>query len=370
MMRFTLYLLVLSISVLLHANTPFPQIIQQGATLQWQASDDDVHYLLYGSGEPDFALEDPFINDPHLQTVLNEPSLPLGLPLPYYRLVAYHQDGNFSEPSAVIDLKNAERTYPKFTRDQWMAVGSAIMPDKHPAKPLMDKLFKAKRVTASVDTLKEAGFTVKGPGSGQTLVVRHPKINNVLIKLYTDDQPIDDFSSLYNRVIGAALAREIIKARQFEWLFKVPRKWFYILPETPVALGPYPKQLVLVVEDMNILPKDENYPKWKSSSMTKQKLDAIYILLTEGGFNDLGLAFNLPFSKDGRLAVVDTEDYRKWPIPYNRLNKYLSNKMSEYWNALIAQGGPAGYHASKPLKHLMKLNSCKPPMLHSEDINP
>lgn len=367
MNKWMFFPLVFSISTLLHANAPFPQIIQQGETLQWQASEEDVHYLLYGSDDPDFQLENPIIHDPHLQTVLDKPSLPLSLPLPYYRIVAYHSDGNYSEPSAVIDIKDALRTYPKFTQDQWIAIGTSILPDKHPSKAAIDKLFRSNRVTANVQALKDAGFTVKGPGSGQTLVVRHSKLSNVLIKLYTDDQAVDDFSNLYARIQGAAIARDIIKAHQYEWLFKVPRKWFYILPESPAASGPYPKQLVLVVEDMSILLKDENYPKWKSSAMTKQKLDAIYIFLTEGGFNDLGLAFNLPFSKDGRLAVVDTEDFHKWPIPYDRLNKYLSSKMSEYWNSLIAQGGPTGYRASKSLKVLMKINSHQAPKLHSED---
>lgn len=367
MIKLTLFPLALTLSAFLHANTPFPQIIQAGNTLQWQASDKPVQYLLYGSVDPDFVLEDPALNDARLQTVLDEPALPIDLPLPYYRLVVYDAEGNLSDPSPVIDVKQAVRTYPQFTQEQWVAIGTYLFPDKHPVKSALDKIFQSNRVTASIQTLKDAGFSVKGPGSGQTLVVRHPKLSNVLIKLYTDDQCQEDFKNLYDRTQGAELAKQIIKSHNYEWLFKVPRKWFYILPETPGPTGPYPKQLVLVVEDMQILPKEENYPKWKSPAMTKEKLDAIYILLTEGGFNDLGLAFNMPFSRDGRLAVVDTEDYHKWPIPYDRLTKYLSAKMTDYWNQLVAQGGPQGFHASKPLKTLMKLNCKQPPKLHSDE---
>lgn len=370
MMRYSLFPLALSLSCVLTAGAPFPQIVQEDNSLTWQVPEINTQYLLFGSEDPDFILDTDVLNDAHLQSVLEKPTLTLDQPLPYYRIVAYYPDGLLSDPSPIISIKEASRFYPKFTNEQWEAIGAYLLPDIHPAKSALDKLFQSARVTASLDTLKEAGFTVSGPGSGMTLVARHPKLSNILVKLYTDDQDVEDFKNLYDRIKGAEVAKQIIRAHEYQWLFKVARKWFYILPQEPAASGPYPKQLVLVVEDMQILPKDENYPKWKSSAMTKEKLDAIYTFLTEGGFNDLALAFNMPFSRDGRLAVVDTEDYHKWPIPYDRLLKYLSPKMQEYWNQLIAQGGPSGFHASKSLKNLMRINSCLPPKLHSEEINP
>lgn len=370
MIKYSFFSLVLALNTTLSAGAPFPQIVQEEAFLTWQASESETRYLLFGSDDPEFVLDADLLNDCHLQTVLEEPGLALDQPLPFYRIVAYHPNGELSEPSPIISIKEAVRTYPKFSKEQWEAIGAYLLPEIHPAKPALDKLFKSARVTASVQSLKDAGFTVNGPGSGQTLVVKHPKLSNVLVKLYTDEQDPEDFKNLYDRIKGAEVAKQIIRNHEYQSLFKVARKWFYILPEEPPATGPFPKQLVLVVEDMQILPKDENYAKWKSSSMTKEKLDAIYIFLTEGGFNDLALAFNMPFSKDGRLAVVDTEDYHKWPIPYDRLNKYLSPKMQEYWNQLIAQGGPPGFHASKSLKNLMRINSCLPPKLHSEEFNP
>jgi hypothetical protein len=370
MIKYSLFSLLLTLGGTLSAGVPFPQIVQEEASLTWQTHEAHTQYLLFGSEDPDFQLDADLLNDSRLQAVLEEPGLALDQPLPYYRIVAYHPDGILSDPSPIIAIKEASRLYPKFTNEQWEAIGAYLLPDIHPTKSALDKLFQSARVTASEETLKEAGFSVRGPGSGLTLVARHPKLSNVLVKLYTDDQNTDEFKNLYDRIKGAEVAKQIIKAHEYQWLFKVPRKWFYILPQTPAATGPYPKQLVLIVEDMQILPKDENYPKWKSSAMTKEKLDAIFIFLTEGGFNDLALAFNMPFSRDGRLAVVDTEDYHKWPIPYDRLIKYLSPKMQDYWNQLIAQGGPEGFHASKPLRYLMKLNSCQPPKLHSEEINP
>jgi hypothetical protein len=201
--------------------------------------------------------------------------------------------------------------------------------------------------------LKDGGFEVKGPGSGRTLTAKHKKLPDVLVKIFPDDEPMDELRQFMKRITGASIARSIVSDYSFEWVFKVPRKWIYILPQEPLATGPYPKSLVLIVEDMEVLPKSENYPKWKSSAMTKAKLDAVYILLTVGGFNDLPLAFNIPFSKDGLIAIVDTEDYHKWPIPYDRLKKYLSDKMIDYWQTLIDNGGPAGFHVNGSVKKLM-----------------
>lgn len=368
MMRRTILSFSLLFSCIIQAEVPFPQIAIDDQVFHWQAPELEAEYLVFGSQDPEFALNDPVLEDPHLLTVLDRPELPLDLPLPYCRLIARFSDGTFSEPSTLLNTTEAARSYPKFTQAQWEAIASYLLPDAHPAKEAINKIFSKARISASQETLKEAGFTVRPPGSGQTIVIKHSKLSNVIIKLFTDDQEPDDFKNLYDRILGAEVAKEIIRNHQYGWLFKVPRKWFYILPETPAATGPYPKQLILVVEDMKILPKEENYSKWSSSSMTKEMLDAIYVLLTEGGFNDLGLAFNLPFSRDGRLAIIDTEDYHKWPIPYARLNKYLSNKMQEYWTQLFTQGGPHAKIFTPALMKMMQQNRCSPPLLHSNGL--
>lgn len=318
------------------------------AQLGWAdpESPPNTTYWLYGSEDPDF---EP--NPTHLQCILDTQEVPLDLPLPFYRVVAHHDD-EISPPSPLVATHAAipNLTYPQLEISQWLEIAPYLLPHNHPVYPKLNDLFLRERFIASKDTLKAAGFTVRGPGSGQTLVARHTKLSHVLIKLFTDDQPIDELHELMNRIKGAQVARRVIADFHLEWLFNVPRKWLYIIPENPSSSGPYPKRFVLVVEDMEILPREENYAKWLSSSITKEKLDGIYIFLTKGGFNDLPLAFNIPFGRDGKLAVVDTEDYHKWPIPYDRLNKYLSPKMQEYWNQLIQQGGPPGFTASIPMK--------------------
>lgn len=246
-------------------------------------------------------------------------------------LLEYEQDAN-------IDWYD-----PSISYSDWQKVAPYIIPNSHPAKDALDKIFTKTRASYNLESLQAAGFTTKGPGQwSHTIIARHPKLKGFLVKLIADVQPdIDDAAKVVERAEGAALAREIIIKHGFQDIIKVPRKWIYVLPKDPAPpAGAFPKRFILVAEDMNILPRKQNYAKWQSHSLTKHKLDAIFILLTEGGFYDLPYAFNLPFSKDGKIAIVDTEKFRGWPIPYYKLNQYLNSEMDAYWNLLIQQNGP------------------------------
>lgn len=231
--------------------------------------------------------------------------------------------------------------YPLLTYDQWQNVAPYLLPDAHPLKAPLDKIFKKERVTANLEAFEKAGFSTKGiRGFSHTVVARHKKLPGVLVKLFLDDQNINDLYRLMRRLKGAALAKQIIENHGWQPLMKVPRKWLYIIPESPQSSGPYPKHFVLIAEDMHLLDKPVSYDKWKSNTVDKAFLDMIFVFLTEGGFNDSVFAFNLPFSKDGRIAVIDTEHYDARPVNYQRFTKYLSPKMADYWNELISIGGP------------------------------
>ncbi len=95
------------------------------------------------------------------------------------------------------------------------------------------------------------------------------------------------------------------------------------------------KNFVLVVEDMNILNQKENEAKWRSVEITPSLLDAVDLLLDEAGLSDSVFAFNIPFSYDGKISVVDTEYFHRWPIRFGPLKHYLSPEMQEYWKFLI-----------------------------------
>jgi hypothetical protein len=126
-----------------------------------------------------------------------------------------------------------------------------------------------------------------------------------------------------------------VEAHQWQHIFKVPLKWIYILPSHPAPENTlHPKYLVLVAEDMKILSKKKNYHNWHYK-MTIPLLEAVFTVLTEGGFYDAMYAFNMPYAKDGRIALIDLEQYNGWPVPYHKLSKYLNSQMRAHWELLI-----------------------------------
>jgi hypothetical protein len=48
---------------------------------------------------------------------------------------------------------------------------------------------------------------------------------------------------------------------------------------------------------------------------------------------------NISFTKEGEIALLDTEYYyTEKKVPYHRLTRYLSEEMQIYWNSLIKAG--------------------------------
>lgn len=224
--------------------------------------------------------------------------------------------------------------------EEWVYAAPFLMPDKHPLKKKLDKIFSKSRVTESVETLTQAGFSTKGVRLWSGIVVaRHPDCKGYIFKLFTDEQTgYYDLKRLTDRIKGARLAQEVVDKYSLHAEFKIPKKWIYVLPEKPKSAYPdQAKHFVLVAEDMDIIPRAQNYAKW--TRISHHKLAAVYLLITEAGLYDCVYAFNLPFSYDGRIAIIDTEQFQGWPIPYFKLTKYLNSETQEYWNSLIDSGG-------------------------------
>ena len=232
---------------------------------------------------------------------------------------------------------------PHVTQDVWEIITPYLLPEDHPIKPELDRIFSASRVTANRDTLKEAGFKSiqRGKWSHAT-VAKHPNLKGYLLKLYLDKESnIVDWEHWRDRILGANETQKAIDKHGYQSMFKVPKKWIYPLPTDPAPLPGYERRnFILVVEDMHLLSKKENLAKWSSSKVSTRKLDAIFTVLKEVGLWDNVYAFNLPFSKDGRIAFIDTEYFLRWPIKYKRLSPYLSKDRKAYWKKLIASDGP------------------------------
>lgn len=224
----------------------------------------------------------------------------------------------------------------------WNQLTPHFLPEDHPIKAKLDTIFSA-RATQNTASLKKAGFIDPEPRKySRTVVTRHPRLKGFVIKLYTDDSPLNDAFELLLRVTGANYTRDAINRFGYQSIFAVPKKWIYPLPESRLSTdGSYPKNFILIAEDMNVLERSDNYYWWKSGLVTKKILDALYMIVQEAGLDDSVMPSNIPFTKDGKIAFVDTPCYHRWPVGFDRLTRHLSPAMRKHWSLLISKNGPS-----------------------------
>jgi len=206
---------------------------------------------------------------------------------------------------------------------------SFTLPDGHPAKKALDRIF-TERLSKTSESLKKAGFTSPEPRKySGTVVSSHPQLPGYLIKLYTDDQEVADAEEkLMKRLLGSLRVREAITQLHYETLFKAPQKWLYPLP------GEQRPRFILVVEDMELLSYSQNLKIWRDPRFPKGTLFALYTLLQEAGLKDSVYAFNLPYAKDGRIAITDTLYTDQWPVPFDCLLQFLSPENRIFWKKI------------------------------------
>lgn len=220
----------------------------------------------------------------------------------------------------------------------WNEVAPFLMPADHPAKTALDKIFSDPHVICDRNAMQKAGFKISKPRKWDNIfIATHKKLKGYVIKLYLDEQgALPDWYNWVKRARGASVIRQAIKKNGFESMFSVPQKWIYPLPR--VAEKPEQKSFILIVEDMDILSDSENKKAWKNSKkISKKKLEALFILLKQEKLIDSVYIDNIPFSRNGKIAFIDTEHYQsnEKGVRFDRLTSRLPSKLRAYWIQLI-----------------------------------
>lgn len=242
----------------------------------------------------------------------------------------------FLPHAPICDAADSFKRPTHINSNVWSQIAPYLLPFNHPAKAKLDKIFNAARVITNSDTIAEAGFLKPHPRPySKTIVTKHPSIKGYWMKFFSDAQTEKtDWKEFLKRINGANAIKKGIKDHGYESYFTVPHKWIYVLPEKWAPKGAHRKSFILVVEEMKILPKKENYKKWKSAAMTPARVKALYTLINELGLNDSVRAFNLPFTLDNKLAFIDTERHHHWPIHFSVMAHYLSKPMGRYLRSI------------------------------------
>lgn len=214
-----------------------------------------------------------------------------------------------------------------------------IIPADHPAKEALDLIFSQPRVTKDINTLAAVGFiTVSIRPFSFAIVAKHPYLPGYLQKLYLDTEQRkkngkEGWEWLIQRCEGAGNIRKLIKKKALKY-FSVPDKWIYIIPETSRKSKGQP--CILLVTDMDLVSQEESVAAWKSV-ITKEHLNELYIILSNG-FASSHVGWNIPYSKSGKFACIDTE-YPKRAPNYQEVESYLSDEMKAYWQQLVRNRG-------------------------------
>jgi len=224
--------------------------------------------------------------------------------------------------------------------ETWDKLKPYFLPYDHPIRPVLDKIFASERVTLNRESFEAAGFKLRPPKNPTNLVVgKHPRLKGYLVKSFLDIQTVCEWDNYVKRIDGAQSIQQCIENHGYQKDFKVPKKWLYPLPSdssSPDDPQYQRRNFILLVEDMHILGHRANTSYYKNR-ITPEKLDALYVILTEVGLIDSLFKGNIPFNKSGKINFIDTEHHHLWPIKYERLLKCLSPKMQTYWQNLYTR---------------------------------
>lgn len=221
----------------------------------------------------------------------------------------------------------------------WLELKPYFLPLNHPIKKNLDHIFQDnKRVTLSEETFVEAGFSITRLNRPINAIVSgHKELKGYLVKVYLDSQlALPEWQMWIRRIKGIEVIQQCLNQHGFTQ-FVLPKKWIYPLPtepSPPLSEAYNRKNFILVVENMHILNQKENAKAYKEK-MTRCLLSALYTVMLECQLTDCVWIGNMPFTKKGKIAFIDTELFHNGLPDFERLKKYLSPPMQEHLNKLM-----------------------------------
>lgn len=240
-------------------------------------------------------------------------------------------------------------SYPNFDKHSCLASRSRkrikphLLPVKHPAKAVLDRLLADVRVLDTMDSLQKAGFiTVSVRPFSYCVIVKHPDLPGYLLKLYLNSETRvskrkEGWERLVKRCEGAEQVRNAIRKNKLKH-FSVPGKWLYPLAvknqkrshSSRKKCGQQP--IVLVATDMNLVSQEETHLCWKTKIKRKHLRELYHVLNSQGA--SCHVAWNIPRTNQGQFACIDTEHPNRLP-KFWAVKHYLSDEMAAYWDRLV-----------------------------------
>ena len=211
-----------------------------------------------------------------------------------------------------------------------------------PASIDLDKLFHRSSMFDSIRDWRKAGFEILRESEDKILVASHRDAEGYLFKKYGSDNSRsynEQLKKYQNRIAGARILREHLEANRIDRIL-VPRKWLCTLPDRFDVRRGKPSYIV-VVERYDILDYDRSKRRYRE--IDKDLLRDLCTIL----FKFRGLDFtarNVPFTRDHKIAYIDTE--------YLEFNTRKPSRRRRYYKGHSKHGS---VFSDKQLKLMTKL---------------
>lgn len=168
----------------------------------------------------------------------------------------------------------------------------------------LSPLFRDPRMFASRAAWRAAGFDVPDRSDpNKVMVGRHAAVKGYLFKRYHPGSSKDAHTENYQRrIAGAQKVTELIAKHSLRGVI-APEKWLYELPR---EFGR--AEHVLIVEELPL--KTDDGTKRAYADISEDTLHALCVVLHAFPGLD-SIAKNLPFTKDGQVAFIDTEHWER-----------------------------------------------------------
>ncbi|CUI16617.1 conserved putative secreted protein [Candidatus Protochlamydia naegleriophila] len=214
-----------------------------------------------------------------------------------------------------------------------------MLPRNHPLKGYLSILFSNPNMFKSSSHFRKAGFHVIR-GHRKLMVGGHPHVPDYLFKKFPNSMPqAKQLENFLKRQKGAQVLRNYILTHNYKYLV-IPQKWLIKLPRS-FSQGDKDRSYVLVVDNMDIH-RDYNDPngicRQLYYNMSVEMLTELCTILHAVGGCD-AFPRNQPFTKEGKIAFVDTEHVGKMKGHFLKhivpaLNEELQAYAIALWNKL------------------------------------
>lgn len=223
-----------------------------------------------------------------------------------------------------------------FSDETWAELSPYFLPEDHPAKSSLDRIFTSSRVLIDAQSAKNVGLILSKQRPSGMYVASHKHLKDHKLKLFLHSHPVPEWWSFRKRIEGAQAIRQSIVLHGFEHILKVPQKWLYPMPFTDFTEEINPRFFVLVVEDMHISPR-LSYVNYYKANITKNTLLALFTVISENLLIDSVFPDNIPRCMDGKIAFVDTEHFmvENSRIRWEKLHQALNGSKRKYLQKLI-----------------------------------